>query len=360
MPTPRFLHPSERTQLEGVVALVESNPFLPERVEAERRVLGAEFRPRTIAWHADATLDGVNPNLAPTAEVAERLAPRLRDRLLAGARANEEELSLYESLVLYLLYSRYETELWKLIERTLREERVGRIAFWERFEADVERFLGLPRVAEALAPDPAHLFAWGFQVRRAFHFTFRQIYGGSLPAAKLRAAVWESVFTADRRRYRRSLWRRMGDVTTLVLGESGTGKELVARAIALSRYVPFDDGSRSFRGEASFHPVNLSALSPTLVESELFGHRRGAFTGALEDRAGYLESCPAPGAVFLDEIGELAGELQVKLLRVLQERAFQRIGESRERRFEGKVIAATNRDLEAEMRGGRFRADLYY
>ena len=114
---------------------------------------------------------------------------------------------------------------------------------------------------------------------------------------------------------------------TLVTGPSGTGKELVARAIALSRYIPFDATARAFaeRPEESFFPLNLSALSPTLIESELFGHRRGAFTGAVGDRAGYLEACPPLGTVFLDEIGEVEGAIQVKLLRVLDRGAARRL-----------------------------------
>src|SRR5262249_46193683 len=189
-----------------------------------------------------------------------------------------------------------------------------------------------------------------------FHHTFRQIYGGSTPAARLRAAVWESIFTNDRRRYVRSLYARMSDITTLVVGESGTRKELVARAIALSRYVAFDPRRHAFAEDwaSAFVAVNLSALAPALIESELFGHRRGAFTGALEDRAGYFETCAQAGTVFLDEIGELGGEIQVKLLRVLQGRTFQRAGETRERPFRGKVIAATNRDLAAEIHDRRF------
>jgi transcriptional regulator with PAS, ATPase and Fis domain len=97
-----------------------------------------------------------------------------------------------------------------------------------------------------------------------------------------------------------------------------------------------------------------------LIESELFGHRRGAFTGALEERIGWLESCPPSGAVFLDEIGELDPVIQVKLLRVLQTRCFQRLGDTQTRYFRGKIIAATNRDLAAEIEAGRFRKDFYY
>ena len=116
-----------------------------------------------------------------------------------------------------------------------------------------------------------------------------------------------SIFTHDMRRYRRSFYKRMGDFTTLIIGPTGSGKELVARAVGLSRYIRFNPKSLTFEKDFSetFFPINLSALPLTLVESELFGHRRGAFTGALEDRKGWLEICPPEGSVFLDEIGEL-------------------------------------------------------
>jgi transcriptional regulator with PAS, ATPase and Fis domain len=130
----------------------------------------------------------------------------------------------------------------------------------------------------------------------------------------------------------------------------------------MGRFIPYTvrRGEFEFRFDELLHPLNLAALSPTLIESELFGHRRGAFTGALEDRIGWLEACQDRGVIFLDEIGELEGSLQVKLLRVLQEKTFQRIGETKPRLFRGKIIAATNRDLAEEMQAGRFRRDLYY
>ena len=183
-----------------------------------------------------------------------------------------------------------------------------------------------------------------------------------MPAARLRAAVWQSIFTHDMRRYRRTLYARMGDFATLITGPSGTGKELAARAIAQSRYLPFDERKLTFPDEdsAAFFPINISALSPTLVESELFGHRRGAFTGAIADRKGWLEMCPPAGAVFLDELGDLDPAIQVKLLRVIETRTFHPVGETAGRQFRGKLIAATNRDLAAGIREGRFREDLYY
>jgi DNA-binding NtrC family response regulator len=154
----------------------------------------------------------------------------------------------------------------------------------------------------------------------------------------------------------------MHDVPTLITGPSGAGKELVARAIGHSQFIPFDPEARAFAfaPEQRFFALNLSALTPTLIESELFGHRRGSFTGAVDDREGWLEACGRGGAVFLDEIGEVGTEIQVKLLRVLQTRSFTRLGETRARRFEGKIIAATNRDLAAELAAGRFREDFYY
>ncbi len=103
-----------------------------------------------------------------------------------------------------------------------------------------------------------------------------------------------------------------------------------------------------------------TALSPTLIESELFGHRRGAFTGALQDRAGWLETCEPFGTVFLDEIGDVDPAIQVKLLRVLQARTLQRLGDTKPLRFRGKIMAATNRDLAHEIQAGRFREDFYY
>jgi len=278
--------------------------------------------------------------------------------MVAGSAASDADRLSYEDVVLYLLYSRYEDDWFALITSAAGD----RGNCWERFRRDVEHWLHVPGVRPPELPETAHLFASLFQVRRAFHHIFWHVVGGSMPMARLRAAVWESIFTHDMRRYRRALWNRMADVTTLVVGPSGTGKELVARAIAWSRYIPFDSKRGKFTAHFAdlLHPLNLSALAPTLVESELFGHRRGAFTGALQDRTGWLEECTAHGTVFLDEVGDVDVGIQVKLLRVLQSRTFERLGDTAPRQFRGKIIAATNRDLAAEIQGGRFRADFYY
>jgi Nif-specific regulatory protein len=140
-----------------------------------------------------------------------------------------------------------------------------------------------------------------------------------------------------------------GDSTVLIRGESGTGKELVARAIH----------QRSPRAERPFLAINCAAIPEALLESELFGHERGAFTGAANTRKGKLEVVE-DGTLFLDEIGEMAPLLQAKLLRVLQEREFERLGGTRALPFRARVVAATNRDLESAIKAGEFRQDLYY
>ena len=139
------------------------------------------------------------------------------------------------------------------------------------------------------------------------------------------------------------------DTSVLVLGESGTGKELVARA--LHRQSP--------RAARAFVAINCAAITETLLESELFGHEKGAFTGAIEQKKGKLEIADG-GTVFLDEIGELAPQLQAKLLRVLQQREFERVGGTRTHKLNVRIIAATNRDLAAEARRGTFRDDLFH
>src|SRR6266446_3687612 len=346
-----FMSAEERALAAALSRLGYANPFLPERIEAEGAALGPAFVHADRVWSVRTDRTVQNPNVARLAERATTLAALLRERLAAGAEPAESDRVLYEDVVLYLLYTRYEDDLLDLVVKAADASDGGRrVPFYEKFRADCQHFLDLSGAALPRHHEPAHLFACLFQVRRAFHHIFWHIIGGSMSMARLRAAVWQSIFTHDMRRYRRALYERMDDVTTLIGGPSGTGKEVVARAIGLSRYIPFDARAQRFAAHFGdlFHPLNLSALAPTLVESELFGHRRGAFTGALQDRTGWLEECTAHGTVFLVDVG-----IQVKLLRVLQSRTFERLGDTAPRQFRGKIIAATNRDLAAEIQGGR-------
>jgi two-component system, NtrC family, response regulator HydG len=155
--------------------------------------------------------------------------------------------------------------------------------------------------------------------------------------------------TAMRQVFQNVMAAAASEATILVHGESGTGKELVAGAIHFN----------SERKHAPLVTVNCSALSETLLESELFGHVKGAYTGAVRDRIGRFEEAEG-GTVFLDEIGELSPFIQVKLLRVLQEREIERVGESRKRKIDIRIITATHRDLYTRVQEGSFREDLYY
>ncbi|HLK68271.1 MAG TPA: sigma 54-interacting transcriptional regulator [Bryobacteraceae bacterium] len=358
-----FLSGTQRVFLRAVSQLGFCNPFLPERVEFEKAALGPDFVEGEPVWSYHVDQPGPRENHWRIQSRVEPLAEQLRERLQEGVESNEADLVLYEDTVLTLLYTRYYRDFFTAgFGPSAHKSDPARWRFYTRFRDDWRRFLEIEGVHFPTGYDPRHTFACFRQIQRAFEQVFRDIIGSSMPAARLRAAVWQSIFTHDMRRYRRTLYSRMGEFATLITGPSGTGKELVARAIAESRYVPFDEQHLTFANDDldSFFPINISAMSPTLVESELFGHRRGSFTGAIADRKGWLETCPESGSVFLDELGDLDPAIQVKLLRVIETRTFHPVGDTAGRRFRGKLITATNRDLPAAMRKGQFREDLYY
>jgi two-component system NtrC family response regulator len=174
------------------------------------------------------------------------------------------------------------------------------------------------------------------RLRRAVESQYR--FGNLIGKSKAMQEVFETI-----RKVARS------GASVLIEGESGTGKEMVAKAIHFN----------SPRRDEPFVAVNCSALAESLLESELFGHEKGAFTGAIASKKGRFELAHG-GSLFLDEIGELSANLQVKLLRVLQEKTFERVGGVRSIAVDMRIIAATNKNLKAEMQAGRFREDLYY
>lgn len=352
-----------RAFLQSLADLAYCNPFSPQRLVLEQQALGRDATSVTEeVWSRTQETDHTErPSVLAINDQAENLVEHLCEKFAKRRTLDARTRELYDDLVTYVLYYRHLAH--RTIEQLFAPPRgsAGQIA-WRKFASDYERLFGSPAFDDYDTDTAAHLYACLCQVRRAFKHIFDCILGESAPAGRLREAVWQSIFTHDMRRYRRSLYRSLRELPTLISGPSGTGKELVARAIACSQYLDFDPDRERFIDDpaVAFTPINLSALSPTLIESELFGHRRGSFTGADADRIGWFEVCRPHGAVFLDEIGELDMGIQVKLLRVMQQRTYTRLGDSEERVFAGKIIAATNRDLAAEIDAGRFRHDLYY
>jgi hypothetical protein len=351
-----------RRQAQWLRQLVFCNPFLPERVELEQRLLGDRFTPGGVVWSMDPAHPPRNPNVDALAARARELVVALGPLVEGDHPLPADDLDAYEIVATYVLYDLIDDELFdEIVAPAPRPGSVRPLRCWGAFQTEAARLLA-PVRRRRETDDDETIVAFLWQIRRAFHVIFTEIFGASLPAARLRAAAWQSVFTHDLGRYRRRLFERMHEIPTLVTGPSGTGKDLVARAVGLSSFIAFDGRRGAFVEDFRqvFLPLNLSALSPTLIESELFGHRKGSFTGAVSTRQGYLEGLSPSHSVFLDEIGDLDPAIQIKLLQVLQTREFRRIGENAERQFEGRIVAATNRDLEAEVAGGRFRSDLYY
>ncbi len=218
-------------------------------------------------------------------------------------------------------------------------------------------------VHRGFSPEQAiQYFSMFYQIRRAFFFIDHGLIGKSPCMQKLRMDLWNNIFTYDIRDYERDLWDRMEDFSTLLEGPTGSGKGAAAAAIGRSGFIPYDPAKNQFTAgfDALFLPINLSQYAEALLESELFGHTKGAFTGAVAEHKGILSLCQKHGAIFLDEIGEVSLPAQVKLLKVLEERTFSPVGSHAPQRFEGRVIAATNRPIDQLRREEKFRDDFYY
>jgi transcriptional regulator with AAA-type ATPase domain len=371
--------PDEWSFTEKALEVVTTNPFNPSWPDKGRVLLGLPFRDAPmITWSLGADLWGPRSVYSKQfhqqfIEMGDRLYGRLKD----GASASNEELRRYELLSVYCLYCEYGAKMDEFIDTAVRshdkrfgeghppqEEERQRLVktIWDGFRLDHMKRFNISNPPLPWKYEPEHVFACFFLFRRAFYHIFFNIVGASKPIAKLRCAVWESILTHDLVDWMQGLHQHMNDFPTLITGPSGTGKERVAEAIGRSLYIPFDPKKKAFEIDflKAFNPVNLSALPPLLIEAELFGHVKGAFAGAVRDRIGRLEECPEQGAVFLDEIGELTADNQEKLLRHQQPPSFQSVGSNEDKVFFGKIIAATNRDLGAEMQAGRFREDFYY
>ena len=317
------------------------NPYTPERNALIRRL--APDAPGNLASDREALVRVV--------------APKLSSLMAGGLTAYaDDDRSLLEPAFLYVAYHRFVPQIDAHIE--WQDGRVGEPARVD-FGDDVMRELMQTGLAEEQA---ALFFSFFFQLRRAYYFIGQSLAGESEPMERFRRALWNNIFTHDMRVYASSLWSKMEDFSTLLLGETGTGKGAAAAAIGRSEFIDYLPKERRFAANfaQTFISINLSQFSETLIESELFGHRKGAFTGAIDHHQGVFERCSKHGALFLDEIGEATAPMQIKLLRVLQERTFTPVGGREKKRFSGRVIAATNRSLADLRQSGRFRDDFYY
>ncbi|MDB6156034.1 MAG: response regulator receiver protein [Chthoniobacteraceae bacterium] len=265
-------------------------------------------------------------------------------------RYRAEERATMRTVFLFDTYRRFQPELDRLVaeQNTKSDATVP-------FADELLSLLGRRGIE---GEEAQRAFAIFFQIRRAHSFIGEGLAGQSDVMKTLRRHLWNNVFTHDMHIYERSLWDRMDDFSTLLIGETGTGKGTAAAAIGRSRFIPFDTKKQCFAESVTrgFVSLNLSQYPDTLIESELFGHRKGAFPGAVEAHEGLFARCSPFGTIFLDEIGELAAPIQSKLLGVLNNRVFSPVGSHEEIPFRGRLIAATHRtDLK-----GRFRDDFYY
>jgi transcriptional regulator with AAA-type ATPase domain len=336
--------PADREFFRALGGIVFANPFSAERAQRILRIL------------PNVPLGDLTTNREALARIVEqRLEVVLRDGAEGWLRLGAEDRSLVEAAVLYVCYHRYVPQIDTLIERQATQFGPSLTVPF----AD-EAIVTLTRggVAEERA---VRVFGFFFQLRRAFYFIVGSLAGECESMRKLREALWSTVFTHDMRAYD-ALWNRMEDFSTLLLGETGTGKGSAAAAIGRSAFIPYLPDQRRFAANfaETFIAINLSQFPETLIESELFGHRKGAFTGAIDHHAGVFERCSAHGALFLDEIGEVSIPVQIKLLQVLQDRMFTPLGGHEKKRFSGRVIAATNRPLGQLRQEGRFRDDFFY
>lgn len=339
------LNAEERQFFALVAQAAFSNPFSDRRLELDRQM--AE----------------TSPSLGDELAV-ERAIARVRDRVGELERvgradlrrfAGEDRAHLHNAL-LFDVFHQFIGDFDRLIERQIAE---GDTPCPTPFARSALELL----VRRGYSDEEARrYFGFFFQMRRAFFFITRDLPGPSAGMRALRRRLWNNVFTHDIRWYERFLWNRMEDFSTLLLGETGTGKGAAAAAIGRSGFIPYDEKRERFAESftRNFIAINLSQYPEALIESELFGHKKGAFTGAIDHHQGIFSRCSPHGAIFLDEIGDVSIPVQIKLLQILQERTFSPVGSHEKLRFHGRVIAATNRPLDALRQRGEFREDFFY
>ena len=296
----------EKTFFQDVRCAIFTNPFSDERIEADQRITGS-FVSANKAQHVR--------NLLTVFE--ERLGKTLKGGEKPIFQFQGEDCRLVHNGVLFYIFHKYCPGFDAHINDQIKAgHQPAKVLFAKEALENM--------VAMGLSPKEAvRFFSLFFQMRRAFYF-IDQIIGKSDCMKALRRNLWNNIFTHDIGLYEKHLWNRMEDFSTMLLGGTGVGKGLASAAIGRSGYIPFDEKKNCFMESftKAFVSINLSQYPRQLLESELFGHKKGAFTGAIESHDGIFALCSKYGAIFLDEIGEVSIPIQIKLLQVLQEREF--------------------------------------
>ncbi len=317
-----------------------ANPFSPERRELDFKIAGTD-----------------EPDLEKLSAIVFERVKKLEEKDVANFRHYaSEESEIMRIGFLFEIYHRFYKQLDQLI---LEQIKCGEKCCPVSFAGEILALLAKRGFAKEEA---LRFFGIFYQLRRAFFFIVRGLIGQASCMKELRRHLWNNVFTFDIRWYDRYLWNRMEDFSTLLLGETGTGKGAAAAAIGRSGFIPFDEKKNCFAESfaQNFISLNLSQFPETLIESELFGHKKGAFTGAIEAHQGVFARCSPHGAIFLDEIGDVSVPTQIKLLQILQERTFTPVGSHEKLRFHGRAIAATNKSLDELRQEKLFRDDFFY
>jgi DNA-binding NtrC family response regulator len=341
----KSLKPAERDFLSLVSSAAFSNPFGEDRIRLDLQISG---------------LDASAPPGSHLGAALERLR-RFLAGLQAGGRGHmndlvEDERQMLASACLFDVFHQFMDNFDRLIRKQIDTGDASQPVAFSR------QVLSMLADRGFSPPECTRYFAMFYQLRRAFYFIGGSLVGGCPSMQKLRKSLWNNVFTSDMRLYDLHLWNRMEDFSTLLTGETGTGKGAAAAAIGRSGFIPFDPQKGHFSESfmRSFLAINLSQFPESLIESELFGHTKGAFTGAVDSHSGVFARCSPHGAIFLDEIGDVSIPIQIKLLQILQERTFSPVGSHARHRFQGRVIAATNKPLQDLRRRGVFRDDFFY
>lgn len=332
----------DRVFFERITTSLFTNPFSSARFQADARAVN-------MSWHDDrsAVIEAL------LAELAQRL-DAIRPASLDVFSGRDAECLLY-AILFWCLHTHWES-FEALIQRQLLEG-----------SSPVEATVGLEIVEQLeswrVSRQRAIRFVGMFhQIHRAYRFIGDGLPGQSPSVFALRERLWVNVFSHDLALYFDTLWNRLDDFSTFLIGASGTGKGTAAMALGQSGWIPYDIKRKRFARSfmTLLVPINLSQFPDSLIESELFGHAKGAFTGAIRTHEGVFSRCQEHGTLFLDEIGEVAEHIQVKLLNVLQERTYSPVGTHQPRPFVGRIIAATNRPMAQVRSEEGLRDDFYY